>query len=317
MKKTTAMLTREEALAARRWFVIDARRIGPRTGRDAKRRSCCAARASRRSRRTSIAATSSSSSTPSRSSSPGQGRDDKIYYRHSGFPGGIRSAAAGSMRATHPERLLRAGGRRHAAEEPSSAGSWRPSSRSTPARSTRTRRSSRRVAGRARLDGEEGVSHGGTDGDPRGNGQAEDGGRARPARAGRGQDQRQPAHPRGLLRPPDSRMIVNQPFELTNTRDRYDVIVNVRRRRHRGAGLGDPPRHHPRADARQPRVPPAAEEGRLRHARSARGRAQEVRPAQGAQAAAVLEALSTVAVPPVARPIRSIVVAFRGAFAFA
>jgi large subunit ribosomal protein L13 len=31
----------------------------------------------------------------------------KLYYRHSGFPGGIRSQTAGRLRASHPERLLR------------------------------------------------------------------------------------------------------------------------------------------------------------------------------------------------------------------
>ena len=43
-------------------------------------------------------------------------------------------------------------------------------------------------------------------------------------------------------------MIVNQPLELTSTKGTFDVSVNVRRRRHRRAGLGDPPRHHARAD---------------------------------------------------------------------
>ena len=41
-----------------------------------------------------------------------------------------------------------------------------------------------------------------------------------------------------------------------------------------------------------PELRPDAQEGRLHHARLARGRAQEVRPAQGAQAPAVLQALS-------------------------
>ena len=33
--------------------------------------------------------------------------DTKMYYRHSGYPGGIRQLSAGKVRATHPERLLR------------------------------------------------------------------------------------------------------------------------------------------------------------------------------------------------------------------
>lgn len=31
---------------------------------------------------------------------------DKTYYRHSGFPGGIKAVSLGKLRATHPERLL-------------------------------------------------------------------------------------------------------------------------------------------------------------------------------------------------------------------
>ena len=30
----------------------------------------------------------------------------KIYYRHSGYPGGIKSTSLGKMRQTHPERIL-------------------------------------------------------------------------------------------------------------------------------------------------------------------------------------------------------------------
>ena len=31
---------------------------------------------------------------------------DKIYYRHSGFPGGIKQATATEVRTKHPERLI-------------------------------------------------------------------------------------------------------------------------------------------------------------------------------------------------------------------
>ena len=31
---------------------------------------------------------------------------DKIYHRHSGYPGGIKSVSLGKLRATHPERLI-------------------------------------------------------------------------------------------------------------------------------------------------------------------------------------------------------------------
>jgi large subunit ribosomal protein L13 len=37
----------------------------------------------------------------------GPKEETKVYYRHSGFPGGIRSQTAARVRASHPERLLR------------------------------------------------------------------------------------------------------------------------------------------------------------------------------------------------------------------
>ena len=36
----------------------------------------------------------------------GKKEQDKIYYRHSGYPGGIKATSLGKMRAEHPERLL-------------------------------------------------------------------------------------------------------------------------------------------------------------------------------------------------------------------
>jgi large subunit ribosomal protein L13 len=33
--------------------------------------------------------------------------DDKLYYRHSEYPGGIRAASAATLRAERPERLFR------------------------------------------------------------------------------------------------------------------------------------------------------------------------------------------------------------------
>ncbi len=31
---------------------------------------------------------------------------DKVYHRHSGYPGGIKSTSLGKLRATHPERIV-------------------------------------------------------------------------------------------------------------------------------------------------------------------------------------------------------------------
>ena len=36
----------------------------------------------------------------------GKKREDKLYYRHSGYPGGIRSVTAGRLLETHPERVI-------------------------------------------------------------------------------------------------------------------------------------------------------------------------------------------------------------------
>ncbi len=36
----------------------------------------------------------------------GQKEKKKVYYRHSGYPGGLKSVTAAQLRATHPERLV-------------------------------------------------------------------------------------------------------------------------------------------------------------------------------------------------------------------
>ncbi|HHJ38252.1 MAG: 50S ribosomal protein L13 [Methylothermaceae bacteria B42] len=36
----------------------------------------------------------------------GRKEQDKQYYRHSGYPGGIKSISLGKLRATHPERII-------------------------------------------------------------------------------------------------------------------------------------------------------------------------------------------------------------------
>ncbi|MDX2168955.1 MAG: 50S ribosomal protein L13 [Deltaproteobacteria bacterium] len=106
MMKSTAMLTREDALAARRWFVIDA--SGKVLGRVASE----AAGLLRGKHKPGF--------TPhvdcgdfvvivnaEQVQLTGPKELNKVYHRHSGFPGGIRSQTAGRVRATHPERLLR------------------------------------------------------------------------------------------------------------------------------------------------------------------------------------------------------------------
>lgn len=104
--KSTAMLTREEALAGRRWFVIDARdRILGRVASEAAKL---------------LRGKGKPAFTPhvdcgdfvvivnaEQVKLTGPKEEAKIYYRHSGFPGGIRAQSAARLRAAHPDRLLR------------------------------------------------------------------------------------------------------------------------------------------------------------------------------------------------------------------
>ncbi len=100
------MLTREDALAGRRWYVIDAR--GQVLGRIASE----AAKLLRGKGKPTF--------TPHVDCGDfvivlnaaevvltGTKEDQKVYYRHSEYPGGIRSQAARRVRSDHPDRLLR------------------------------------------------------------------------------------------------------------------------------------------------------------------------------------------------------------------
>ena len=50
--------------------------------------------------------TSSSSSTPARSRSPAHKREQKRAYRHSGYPGGLRSVGYVELLEKNPERAV-------------------------------------------------------------------------------------------------------------------------------------------------------------------------------------------------------------------
>jgi large subunit ribosomal protein L13 len=106
MKKKTVQQTREQALADRRWFVLDA--DGVVLGRLATR----AANLLRGKGKPSF--------TPhvdcgdfvivvnaAKVKLTGRKESDKIYFHHSGFPGGIRETRAGELRTSHPERLVK------------------------------------------------------------------------------------------------------------------------------------------------------------------------------------------------------------------
>jgi large subunit ribosomal protein L13 len=104
--KTTYMATREEALAARRWFVIDA--DGKVLGRVA----------------TEVANLLRGKGKPTFTPHVDTGdfvivvnaaglrltggkAQKKLYRRHSGFPGGVKSEAAGKLLRERPDRMLR------------------------------------------------------------------------------------------------------------------------------------------------------------------------------------------------------------------
>ncbi len=104
--KSTVMLTRAEALAGRSWFLIDARdQVLGRVASEAAQL---------------LRGKGKPSFTPhvdcgdfvvvvnaAHVRLTGSKEGAKQYYRHSGYPGGIRAQSAATMRSAHPERLLR------------------------------------------------------------------------------------------------------------------------------------------------------------------------------------------------------------------
>jgi large subunit ribosomal protein L13 len=106
MMKGTAMLTRGDALATRRWFVIDAdEQVLGRVASEAAKL---------------LRGKVKPSFTPhvdcgdfviivnaSRVRLTGKKGERKVYYRHSGYPGGVRARTADERRRLHPDRLMR------------------------------------------------------------------------------------------------------------------------------------------------------------------------------------------------------------------
>ena len=105
MTQKTMSLRKEDALKARKWFVVDA--SGRILGRLASR----------------VAAILRGKHKPTftphvdggdhvivinaeRIVLTGKKLEDKIYYRHSGYPGGIKAQTAGELLRKHPERLI-------------------------------------------------------------------------------------------------------------------------------------------------------------------------------------------------------------------
>ena len=114
----------------------------PRPPRRPRSRPCCAASTSRSARRTSTPATTSSSSTRRSSRSTRKKATDKLYHRHSGYPGGIRSESLEHLLAPRPRAGRAARGAAHAAEGPARSADVEEAEGLRAGRRTRTRRSS-------------------------------------------------------------------------------------------------------------------------------------------------------------------------------
>jgi len=105
--KTTPMSTRAEALAARRWYLIDAEE------RVLGRVACAAANLLRGKGKPTFAPHVDCGDfviivNAARVRLTGRKGMQKTYYRHSGYPGGIRAQTADQVKAENPGRLLRA-----------------------------------------------------------------------------------------------------------------------------------------------------------------------------------------------------------------
>ncbi len=105
MPQKTFSLRKEDALSARRWYVADAQ--GQVLGRLATRLA------------TVLRGKHKPTYTPHVDGGDhvivinaeqvvltGKKRTDKIYYRHSGYPGGIKARTAEEILNTHPERII-------------------------------------------------------------------------------------------------------------------------------------------------------------------------------------------------------------------
>ena len=89
----------------RDWYIVDA--TGKVLGRVAARsRAACAASTSPNSRRTWTPAIISSWSTRRNCASPATRPKDKLYHRHTDYPGGICTTNFEKLQAKHPERVL-------------------------------------------------------------------------------------------------------------------------------------------------------------------------------------------------------------------
>ena len=106
------------------------------------------------------------------------------------------------------------------------------------------------------------------------------------------------------------RMVLSEPLRLTETEAVVRHRRHHRRRRHHRPGRRPAPRHRPRPHRARPRAARPAEAGRVpQPGRPGQG-VQEVRPQEGPQGSAVLEALTPVAGHP-ARPAHEVAMSLK------
>ena len=106
MKKDTRMTRREDALAERRWFLVDA------ADRVVGRLATQIATVLRGKHKPTFTPHVDSGDfvvvvNAAKVRLSGRKLDDKIYYRHTGYPGGIRAITARRQMDERPERVLR------------------------------------------------------------------------------------------------------------------------------------------------------------------------------------------------------------------
>jgi large subunit ribosomal protein L13 len=104
--KTTYMAKREEALAARRWYLVDAN--GQVLGRVA---SAIASLLRGKGKPTFTPHADTGDFVVVINAAglklTGRKEEKKLYHRHSGYPGGIKTEVAGKLLRSRPERVLR------------------------------------------------------------------------------------------------------------------------------------------------------------------------------------------------------------------
>jgi len=106
VKKDTYIASREDALASRRWFLVDAE------GRTVGRIATKIANVLRGKHKPTFTPHVDTGDfvvvvNAAKVRLSGRKLEAKIYYRHTGYPGGVRKITAGRLLKERPERVLR------------------------------------------------------------------------------------------------------------------------------------------------------------------------------------------------------------------